>query len=68
MILIIGVSIHSEIIIINKFGLNEYTKKRLGKKGDEDVELTRKTTNSSFNDEVLLKKTLIIIEKVQQMK
>ncbi len=51
--------IHSEIIIINKYGLNEYTKKRLGTKGDEDVELTRKTnriSNCSFNEENIIKK------------
>ena len=58
LILIIGVSIHSEIIIINKFGLNEYTKKGFGKKGDEDVELTRKTTNSSFNDESFIEENI----------
>ena len=57
LILIIGVSIHSEIII-NKFGLNEYTKKGFGKKGDEDVELTRKTTNSSFNDESFIEENI----------
>ena len=59
LILIIGVCIHNEIIIINKYGLNEYTKKRLGTKGDEDVELTRKTnriSNCSFNEENIIKK------------
>ena len=40
-ILIIGICIHSEIIVINKCGLSDYTKKRLEKKGDEDVELSK---------------------------
>ena len=32
--------------------MNEYTKKKLGKKGDEDLELTKDNTrNSSFFDE-----------------
>ena len=51
-ILIFGICIHNEIIIINKYRLNEYTKKKLGKKGDEDLELTKDNTrNSSFFDE-----------------
>ena len=53
-ILIIGVCIHNEIIIINKCGLNEYTKKRLCKKGDEDLEQTKSQYSedsiNSFND------------------
>ena len=53
-ILIIGVCIHNEIIIINKCGLNEYTKKRLCKKGDEDLEQTKsrysEDSNNSFED------------------
>ena len=40
-ILTIGICIHNEIIVINVFGLNEYTKKRIQKKGDEDYEQTR---------------------------
>ena len=43
LILIIGVCIHSEIIIINVFGLSENTKKKLGKKSYEELELTRET-------------------------
>ena len=53
-ILIIGICIHNEIIIINKYGLNEYTKKNIGEKGNEDLELTTKftrNTNSSLNEE-----------------
>ena len=51
-ILIIGICIHNEIIIINKCRLNEYTKKKLGKKGDEDLELTKHLSrNTSFYDE-----------------
>ena len=42
-ILIFGLCIFSEIIIINKCGLNEYTKKYIGNKGYEDYDLTRKT-------------------------
>ena len=50
-ILIIGICIHNEIIIINVFGLNEYTKKKLRNKGDEDYEQTRARiyTNESSN-------------------
>ena len=52
LILIIGICIHNEIIIINKYKLNEYTKKKLGKKGDEDLELTKlNSRNTSFCDE-----------------
>ena len=43
LILIIGVCIHSEIIIINVFGLSENTKKKLGTKSYEELELTRET-------------------------
>ena len=54
LILIVGICIHSEIIIINKYGLNEYTKSRLGTKGDEDFELTieggRTTSFESYNE------------------
>ena len=46
-ILTIGICIHNEIIIVNVFGLNEYTKKRIQKKGDEDYEQARARTNST---------------------
>jgi len=36
-LLIIGICIHNEIIIINKCGLNEHTKKYIAIRGDEDV-------------------------------
>ena len=36
-LLIIGICIHNEIIIINKWGLNEYTKKYIAIRGDEDM-------------------------------
>ena len=53
-ILIIGICIHSEIIIINKYDLNENTKSRLGTKGEEDFELTieggRTTSFESLNE------------------
>ena len=37
-LLIIGICIHNEIIVINKWGLNEYTKKNISKKGEEDMQ------------------------------
>ena len=40
-ILAIGICIYSEIIIINKYGLDEYTKKKIGLKGEEDTKQTR---------------------------
>jgi len=40
-ILIIGICIYNEIIIINAFGFNKYTKKRIQQKGDEDYEQTK---------------------------
>ena len=48
-----AICIHSEIIIINACGLNECTKKIIGKKGDQDYELSFKRTTSidSFNEE-----------------
>ena len=46
-ILIIGICIHNEIIVINVFGLNEYTKKKIQKKGDEDYEQARARINSN---------------------
>ena len=57
-ILIIGVCIHNEIIIINKCGLNEYTKIKIGKKGAEEVRHINNpqrytfTTNET-NDELI---------------
>ena len=48
-ILIFGLCIFSEIIIINKCGLNECTKKYIGSKGYEDYNLTRKTPKD-FSD------------------
>ena len=53
LILIMAICIHSEIIIINACGLNECTKKIIGKKGDQDYELSFKRTTSidSFNEE-----------------
>lgn len=58
LILIFGISIHSEIIIINKCGLNEYTKKRVGTKGEEDYELATNMVRGntySFDDEEEIK-------------
>jgi hypothetical protein len=60
LILIITICIHSEIIIINACGLDKYTKKIIGKKGDEDYELSFKTERAtsidSFNEENKVKK------------
>ena len=36
--LIIGICIHNEVIIINKWRLNEYTKDKITKKSDEDYQ------------------------------
>ena len=47
LILIFGICIYSEVIIINRCGLNEYTKQNFGNKGDIDYELTRKTERKS---------------------
>ena len=58
-ILIIGVCIYSEIIVIKICGLNEYTRGKLGIKGDEDVELSRKSERSlfsSFDDKDIIQK------------
>ena len=60
LILIITICIHSEIIIINACDLNKYTKKIIGKKGEEDYELSFKTDRAnsidSFNEENNVKK------------
>ena len=48
-ILIFGTCIHSEIIIINKYGLNENTKKRFAQIGDEDYQLAKNYTRASAN-------------------
>ena len=37
-LLIIGICIHNEVIIINKCGLNEYTRDKIAKKGEEDYQ------------------------------
>ena len=54
-ILVFGICIHSEIIIINKFGLNENTKKRFAQTGDEEYQLAksfaRPTATTFDNDE-----------------
>ena len=62
LILIFGICIHSEIIIINKCGLNEYTKNSVGAKGDEDYALAtcidRGNTFSFDEEEIKQKKDL----------
>ena len=51
-ILIIGVMIHSEILILNCCGLNEYTIKNLKIKSEEDFEYAnKKSSDTSFNNE-----------------
>ena len=37
-LLIIGICIHNEVIIINKCGLNEYTRDKIAKKREEDYQ------------------------------
>ena len=39
-LLIIGICIHNEIIVINKWGLDEYIKNNIAKKGDDDFNNT----------------------------
>ena len=57
-ILIISASIHNEIIIINCYGLNEYTKKNINIKSEKDFEsaneraLTTTTINSNEAQDV----------------
>ena len=58
-ILIIGICIHSEILVINKCGLSDYTKKKLGKKGDEDVELSKSYIRNTTFEEVDTKESFI---------
>ena len=65
-ILILGVCIHNEILIINKYGLNEYTKDKIGLKGEEDVRIAMLNNDDSFNsdlddlDDKELKKDILI--------
>ena len=35
-LLIIGICIHNEIVVINKWGLNEYIKNNISKKGEDE--------------------------------
>ena len=37
-LLIIGICIHNEIVVINKWGLNEYIKNNISKKGEDDFD------------------------------
>ena len=37
-LLIIGICIHNEMIVINKWGLNEYIKNNISKKGEDDFD------------------------------
>ena len=48
-LLAIGICIFSEIIVINKCGLNENTKENFGNKGYEDYELTKNTQRFSID-------------------
>ena len=60
-ILILGIFIHNEIIIINKCGLNEYTKKNIRLKSEEDVrtaELNNDESNNSDLDESDIKENI----------
>ena len=54
-LLIIGICIHNEIIVINKWGLNEYTKKNISKKGDIDFleadDIRAESFDASINDD-----------------
>ena len=50
-ILIISASIHSEIIIINCCGLNEYTKKNINIKSEEDFESANSISINFYEDE-----------------
>jgi len=50
-ILIISASIHSEIIIINCCGLNEYTKKNINIKSEKDFESANSISINFYEDE-----------------
>ena len=58
-LLIIGICIHNEIIVINKCRLNEYTKKRIASKGEEDfkeiIELKGVLNDNNLNDDESIK-------------
>ena len=51
-LLIIGICIHNEIIVINKWGLNEYTKENISKKGEIDL-LEADTLRAESFDEII---------------
>ena len=51
-ILILGIFIHNEIIIINKWGFNEYTKKNIRIKSEEDVKIAELYDNESNNSDL----------------
>ena len=51
-ILVIGALIHNEILILNCWGLNEYTKKNINEKSTEDFNIAnRMTTKTTINSE-----------------
>ena len=49
-LLIIGICIHNEIIIINRCGLNEYTKNKIAQKGEEDFKEAYDLKNIGLDD------------------
>ena len=49
-LLIIGICIHNEIIIINKCGMNEYTKNKISEKGAEDFKEADDLKNIGLDD------------------
>ena len=52
LLLIVGICIHNEIIIINKWGFNEYTKKIIAMKGDIDVKESDYLLDESFDENI----------------
>ena len=49
-LLIIGICIHNEIIVINKWGLNDYTKSNIAMKGELELLEANNTMNESFDE------------------
>ena len=49
-LLIIGICIHNEIIIINKCGMNEYTKNKISEKGAKDFKEAGDLKNIGLDD------------------
>ena len=73
-ILVFGICIHSEIIIVNKYGLNENTKKRFDQTGDEDYQLAHNFVRGSANslddndEEKIIQNKRTLSKEIKKMK